>query len=630
MAKIPVAVFLLILVSLPMFLSVRFRKRFEETIFLSAGGIVAILFLFGLIGILDIGVYAVAAAAAVLISLSAFFLVRKPDIEVVKAFFTPAFAAFCLVCLFLLYANSGRMVSDWDEFTHWGDTVRAMTTTGQLSTSPLNHAQFPSYVPGMALLQYLLEKILMGFNGGMFIDGGLYFAFQVMAFITILPFFTEKRWKLFIPTLLVFLCIAVIPCFLQADYLTSIYIDSYVGVLAGAGFAYLFLKEKTWVTHVHILTACFLLVLAKDVGLLFAIGIATAWMFQRLGEGKTRKEKILAAGIAVAVVALPKILWEISITANGVTARFRDPVDIGVLWSVITGREQGTMHDIFFGFFRKWFTSAVPLRGETGISVLYPLMGILLIALLAWLKWILNRADPGQRKQRNIAFAAMIALFVIYILGMPVIYMFRFAESAAVKFASFDRYLSMIYGCLLTAGLLLATVRMQEKPGAFVWGFLCILVFTFLAVPPENFKSYVSRESVENSGYIQGQYAEISDKILEITGGEAKKVWIIVQASDGHEFWAIRYLIRPCIGVTDIGSSIAANTNSLYSGDRWTKQISAEEWKNRLADFDYVLIYKVNDTFIGDYASVFAKPEDIASGTIFGVNHDTGLLELAD
>ena len=113
----------------------------------------------------------------------------------------------------------------------------------------------------------------------------------------------------------------------------------------------------------------------------------------------------------------------------------------------------------------------------------------------------------------------------------------------------------------------------------------------------------------------------------DISDGEEKHVWIICQESTGYEFWPIRYGIRPNNGQINVGFSISAVTESLYPGDMWTIVVPTEEWREKLKDYDYVMIWYANDSFREDYSALFEKPADIADKSIFSVNHDTNLLE---
>ena len=116
--------------------------------------------------------------------------------------------------------------------------------------------------------------------------------------------------------------------------------------------------------------------------------------------------------------------------------------------------------------------------------------------------------------------------------------------------------------------------------------------------------------------------------MLTLAAGEEKRVWIIAQEQDGLDYWSIRYSLRPECD-TDIAEgswSLSAGGDSMYAGDQWSSQMSAERWQELLKDFDYVLIYRTDDSFREDYGSLFEDPEGIANEQIYKVNHETDLL----
>ena len=626
MQLLPSILFFLILIAAPLFLSVRFGKRFEETVAVSAGSVVLLMFLCGILGFLAAGVYIVMGIALVLICLSVIALIRKRGTSLLPSFFTPAFLAFFLVFVFLLFVHNQRLLHEWDEFSHWGDVVKTMTLVDDFSTSPAAHSQFQSYVPGMALFQYLFQKLAMLFPGGVFTDCGLYFCFHLLAFIFLLPFFTVRSWKAFLPVFLLFVCIAVIPSFLQKEYLTSIYIDSFVGLLAGSGFALLFIRKKAPLASANLLIVCSMLVLSKDVGLLFGGILACAFMILTVRQKGLRKETVILLILSAAAVALPKILWEIRVAASGAEARFRDPIDFGAVFRVITQQDDTYLSTVFNKYFYKLFTATIPLEGLSKATVTYSILAAVLVSLLYWLRSRWAKLAPDLKKDRSAACLAVLLAAVLFLVGLPLIYMFRFSEYEAKNFASFDRYLSIVFDCLIVMVFLLAAGLLQEKPQLLKKGLAVCVLATLVVVTPKTFVNYVDRTSVKESRTAWKQYAPVVDAMLDLAGGEEKQVWIITQASEGADFWALRYGIRPCNGAVNVGFSLAAETDSLFDGDIWTRRMSAEEWRTQLEDFDYVLLWSVNDTFVSDYYSLFERVGEIDSGCIFSVDHGSGLL----
>lgn len=639
---IPAILFFLVLLAPPLFLAVLRGKRFEETAALTTGSMILFMFLCGMAGILKFSVYILLGITPVLLGLSVFLAIRRKQFRAACAsFFTPAFAAFVLAYVFLLCAHYGRMLHEYDEFTHWGDVVKAMCRIDDFSTSPLSHSYFQNYVPGMALFQYLFEKIAMVLPGGIFTDWRLYFAYHLLAVIFLLPFLNIRKWRWFIPASALILLTALSPSILLSEsYLTSIYVDGFLGLLAGSGFAFLFLRKRNRTNTAHLLVLCALLVLVKDVGLLFAVMIGGAFLLTEAREHRgNRKRTLCTAGLTAAAVGLPKILWEISIRANHATMlKFRRPVDFGVLFRVITGQDtESYAAQIPGACFRKLLTEPVGLHGVIDIKVIYPILAALLIGLLA-LAWRLRaKQDPEAKRQRGAAGWGMILTLALYCLGIPLLYMFKLNSDTLV---SFDRYMAIVFGCMAAMIFLLFAGWAQDRMNGpdigyrdcLLKGPLILAVFAgiwLLTQNPALTEMYLNRTSVDNQSYVQGQYEEIVAAMQELADGEEKHVWIISQESVGSEFWPIRYGIRPSNGEVNVGFSISAISKEIYPGDMWTLLISAEEWQEKLKDYDYVLIYRVDGAFRESYSGLFLNPGDIADETIFAVNHDTGLMERA-
>ena len=631
---IPAVLFFLVLVSPPLFGAVRRGKRFEETIALTAGGLVLLLFLCGILGILKPGVYLVLGITAAFLVLSAAEVFRKrtsgtSPLKTLAPFCTPAALAFLLVYVFLLYVHYTRMAHEWDEFTHWGDVVKAMCHIDDFSTSPLSHSRFQNYVPGMALFQYLFEKIAMILPDGIFVDWRLYFAYHLLAFIFLLPFMTVRKWRFFLPAFLMILFTALSPSLLtEGNYLTTIYIDGFVGLLAGAGFAALFLEKPSRTKTAHILVTCAVLVLAKDVGMVFAVVLGIAFLITERPLARKSPKKF--AGVAVltaAAVAVPKLLWNLNVKINGATSvKFTKPIDFGVLWNVITGKETGDIARIPGMCFEKLLKEPIGLEGTFRVSVTYPVIAAVLLLLLCglWLLW--RKKDPEAKFRRAVSFWAMIFTFILYCVGLPVIYMFKFSANTALP--SFERYMSIVFTCWTAMAFLLLAAWAQESPKQAAAGLGVCLAAGLLTLNPVRMREYVTRKDIADYYNTPRFYSGLVDAMNEIAAGEEKHVWIICQETDGFEYWPIRYGIRPCNAELNVGWSLsAASPPALYPGDRWTLTVTAEEWREQLKDYDYVLVYKANDSFRQDYAALFKDPGEIEDSTIFAVNHETGLLE---
>jgi hypothetical protein len=627
---IPAILFFLVLSAPPLFLSVYHGKRFEETISLTTGSLILFMYLCGIFGLLKVSVFLILGIALSLLILSACRVFKtKNVVKSLASFATPAALAFFLIYIFLLYAHYERLLHEYDEFTHWGDVVKAMAYIDDFSTSPLSHSYFQNYVPGMALFQYLFEKLAMILPGGIFVDWRLYFAYHLLAVIFLLPFLTVQKWRYFLPAFLLILFIAVAPSFFDSEgqYLTSIYVDGFLGLLAGTGFATLFLqKGDPWKTA-HMLVICALLVLTKDVGLLFAIVLGVAFLLTEMQRNrKTPRKLIPPAILTVAAVALPKIFWEISIQVNHATMmKFRRPIKFDVLFRVITGQETtGYEAEVAAACVDRLWTGIVGFHGPFEVKTVYPLLVAILIGLL-WLAWACwKKLDPEGKPRYRIAVWGMVITLVLYCLGMPLLYMFKLDSDTLV---SFERYMGIVLVSMIVMIFLLFAVWMQERPKRMIAGVAAGVMISLMTLNPVLMEKYLNRTSIGDQYFVQGFYEQFVWAMNDIADGEEKHVWIIAQESAGSEFWTIRYGIRPSNGQVNVGFSISDHTQSLYPGDIWTLLIPTEEWREKLKDYDYVMIWRTDDIFIEDYSSLFANPDDIEDKSIFAVNHETDLLE---
>ncbi len=627
---IPAILFFLVLVAPPLFLAVWRGKRFEQTIALTTGSMILFMFLCGILGMLKFSVYGILGSALVLLILSAIRIFKTKDLKKsLTPFATPAALAFILVYGFLLYVHYTRMLHEWDEFTHWGDVVKAMCHIDDFSTSLLSHSLFQNYVPGMALLQYLFEKIAMIFPDGIFVDWRLYFAYHLLAFIFLLPFLTVRKWRWFLPAFLLILFASMAPSFLsEGTYLTSVYIDGFVGLLAGAGFAMLFHQESSKTKTTHILLVCALLVLMKDVGMLFAVVLGIAFLVTELPRFRKNPKKLLAVtALTAAAIALPKVLWSVNVRMNRASSlKFTNAIDFGALWRVITGQETGALADIPGRYFERLTAKPIGLEGTFRTDAFYPVVALILLGLLllVWFGW--RKANPAGKTRYTVASVSMMVVFMIYILGMPVIYMFKFGVPDT-GLSSFDRYISIVFSCGSVMVFLLLATLAQERPKWMAAGFGVCAAVGLLTVNPVRMGKYVTRQDIAEYYNTPRFYSGLVDAMNDIAAGEEKHVWIICQETTGYEYWPIRYGIRPSNAELNVGWSLSATSNELYAGDQWTVKITAEEWREKLKDYDYVMIYKTNATFREDYGSLFQTPEDIEDNTIFAVNHETDLLE---
>ena len=119
-------------------------------------------------------------------------------------------------------------------------------------------------------------------------------------------------------------------------FYSAAYIDAFVGILAGCGFAYVLLeKNRDILYYTYILLICFTLVLAKDVGMYFScfIGFVFAVKFFSEHDLKSFGAKqwvscIFTSLLPVISALITKFSWKLELITSKAPINFGGKIDI--------------------------------------------------------------------------------------------------------------------------------------------------------------------------------------------------------------------------------------------------------------------------------------------------------------
>ena len=275
----------ILIVSVSFFGACIFRKKFEDTLPLTFIYIMLSLFIFGLLDLLKFGVFAVVMSLGCLYVAAIYTLIVKHNIkEMASYFFTPAFFIFSILFAVLIYINYGKLADSWDEFSHWMDCIKAMSSIDHFVTSPDSHSNFQSYPPAMALVQYFSQKIFMHVHkGAEFNEWRMYLVYQLFALSIFFPFLNNLSRKRPAEIIMLPCILFLLPLIFYNGLYAEIWIDPFVAILAGCGFARVLYYEKDDITyHLYVTGICATLVLAKDIGLFFGLFVGAAYAIDLL------------------------------------------------------------------------------------------------------------------------------------------------------------------------------------------------------------------------------------------------------------------------------------------------------------------------------------------------------------
>lgn len=608
------------------------KRKYEEILPITCSIIVIVLFLCGIAGNLFLGGILVCILAVTAYIVTVIWMIRKREWgHFAKNFFTPGFFVFGIILACACFFNFGRVAYNWDEFSHWADITKAMTTLNDFGTNPEAHSAFQSYPPGMSLFQYYLQKLYEWTNQAGFSEWRLYVAYQIFLFAFMMPFFEgldiKRPISLMISLLTLFLC----PLLFYQDIYNSIYIDPFLGILSGTGLAAVFLcKRKDVFFTLRICLTMAMLVLAKDAGILLAMFLAVAYVIDYIHENKGSNKELMGRlqykrwicfPIAFFAVGMPKLLWNIHLNITNASRSFSSPYRIDTVVEIILGKETGYKRTVWDNYYTQLADRTVAF-GNTNLTLNYYALIFLLMSLIAFICLYYEKKDGAYHWKRKLLLWCIGVQFAVYIVGLCITYISKFSEYEATGLASFERYINIVYMAVWLVFILLFLGVLQEKAR---WSFTVELMAIALVLsisPLGGVINYIRRGSVDDSLAYRALFQPISDALEKIP--TTSRVYFIAQGSAGYEYWVTKYIARPHI-LSNGGWSIG---EPFFEGDIWTREISVEEWHEELIEFyDYVLLYRVNDYFIDNYAPLFDAAKDIGNDSLYRVNKETGLLE---
>lgn len=616
------------------------KRKYEEALPVTCSLLVLLLFLSGICGALKEGVYCALGISLCIYIASAAFLIQKRAIRnFLERLFTPGFWIFISMVILSCILSFGRMASSWDEFSHWADIVKVMVTLDDFGTNPEAHSIFQSYPPAMTLFQYFLQKLSGWMGNSNYTEWKLFLAYHVFALSFFIPFAkvinSKKRFAGIIFGILVYLC----PLWFFWGIYTTIYIDPFLGILSGTGLAAIFLEDKKDAFYsLRIFLTCAILVLAKDAGMMFAAILALAYVLDLWFAGAGKEGEVKGKSLwnhkklwisrllwtlgVVAAVLVPKQIWSYHLKARNANIMFSGSVDIKVLFHVLFSGEWSYRRAVLGKYVRYLFHNGSRI-GVTTIYLSYFWIAMLFLALLIVLLWKYRKKSAEYSAKGVRLFLVVCLQFFVYIVGLVIMYMFKFSEYEALGLASIDRYLGIVFSSVWILIVLLAlhyfSVIAERK---YATGLL-LLGIMLLVTPIQYVKSYFNRESVQESIAVRSRYEKLCSLIEEVVPEQAN-VFLVSQADNGFDRLVLRYSIRPRRASSEFWSV----GKPFYEEDVYTYEMDAEQWMDYLvAEFDYVALYKVNDYFLANFEKLFEPDGPIEDNMVYYINKDTRRLE---
>lgn len=627
-------VIFLIVTSIAAGLAKIFNKKIDITVPISIMLIVLIIYPFGFFNRLEIGVYVVEGISAVcLLYLIYKFIksiINKSVLDFFKNLLTPGMAVYILFYIFFIFINKDRLLSNWDEFSHWGLIVKNMFSFDSYGTNIETTLRYKGYPPFTSICEYFTQKVVNSYS-----EGRIIVSMNLIYISMVLPVFRNIDWKKGLSKLLIYVpLIFILPLLMYSDFYTTIYVDAILGIFMAYILYTYFTMEDGLAKNLSICLGLISLTLIKTAGSGLAIFIIAIIFIDILYKYKKDKEnkkifhkKLIYLLIYLVCFIIGKYSWELHLILTNTTEAWNtEGVSINNIISLITGNDVAYRYTVIKNFIKQFFL--VPIDFGSGQLTNFT---ILLVFVLygAYTIYLIYRKKDGDVYKRYILTEIMLVVFyLIYMISMLVLYLFTFSEYEALRLASYTRYSYItLIGMFTFNTLLICDNLLEIKKDKINYIILCIII---LAVLPINkvFNLLVNNnESINEAIEIRAQYSKIQEYKKVLTRQDM--VYYISCGSNGFDFNVSNYEFVPTKFASPAGYSLGPPR---YEGDLKSKDTSVDQLESVLIEdgFTYVYIYKADEIFKEKYAELFESEERIKNETLYKINKNGNDVELIE
>lgn len=606
---IKILLILIITISPSLYLGARFNKKTETFIPITLMSIILILYLGGMIKILKPTVYIISVISIIMLLLFIKNLVTTK--RKIKDILTPGTVFFLTFCIFISIFHYGRLLSNWDEFSHWGDVVKAMTNINDFSTNANSLSYFQSYLPAVSLFQYFFQVIY-----GSFTESLLYVAYDILVVSLFIPFTKNIKWKDFWKIVTMVIIILILPVLFNDIYYSQIYVDSFLGFIFGYSLISIFLiKEYTWLDIINICIANSVLILTKDVSIMLFFINCLIVLFVYINNRKKNQNNFKIPQL-VTVIVLPLILylmWKVNVTITGANVVFDKPINIADILNTILRQDSTYRTTVLLNFVEA-------LNKRPIISNLIPLNYYALLAISVALFYGISQSSEKNKNQKNVILSIIIIGCIIYTIAHFALYITKFTEYEALKLASFERYIGIYFiSIFMFVGCYILCNFEKCKNLSLIY----ILILMGFGSINNIFNSFYK---LGDTIYLREQYTLSNEKITAELNQTKKRIYFISENDTGTDYWILKFVNRNNLSSINKVGTFSIGLSPYDEKDIYTIIIKPNEWQEELkSNFDYVYLYDVDDIFINTYKNIFYNINDIQDNTLFKVD-DTGKL----
>ena len=563
-------------------------------------------FIFGLLGKLNLGM----ESLVLFIGMALILLLAKSGgfrNYLVRSIYAPSTVAFVSLSLISLYKSKDWMLSQWDEFTHWGLVVKAMYEFALLGPATPVEMVAEKYPPGIPLFQYFVMDFSSGWREGL-----LFWATHLIVIAIIVSVLAKSSYKYLSEIALkLFLALAASSVFF--NNFDNIYADPTLALTFGF---LLFVAiqasnlDGRWAL-ILALTAGFV-TMTKATGIYFAaaailVNIVSTLFTIKFSYGKKLVLAFRPAMAALITVGTVWIIWRYY--ALG----FEDSI-VGPTDTLPTGFNNLTnQNEVVTNYIGAFFDSYINPSYSTSLPSVYwtVLCGVFFV--------IWSMLSGRKNVKRNIAIGVSLLITTAGYFGVILYsYLTVFGPGEAAGLASYPRYISTWYQGVFFAIVILIlsdfslsknlysspnhdlqtkSVRGRRKVSLFIVAFIGVATLSSV----HNYMLMLNVSKYQGSE-VRAPFIPTKEAIRAAQIPQGSKVYIIANHTVGFEYYVLRYEMAG-LKFGQVPWSIGT---PFGDGDFWTDPAwDIEKWSQELRAFDYVVLHSTTESFNAEFGSLF-------------------------
>ena len=563
-------------------------------------------YIFGLSGHLNLGM----ELLVLLIGVTLLVLIIKSGVfrkHLLVGIYAPSTVAFVSLSMISLYKSKDWVLSQWDEFTHWGLVVKAMYEYAALGPATPVDMVGEIYPPGISLFQYFVMDFSAGWREGL-----LFWATHMIVIAIIVSVLVKTSWKNPAEIALK-LFVALLASSTFFNNFDNIYADPVLALSFGF---LLFLAIQTsfldgrWAI-VLALTAGFV-TMTKATGIYFAaaailINVVATLFTIKFSSGKKFVLALVPALVSLITVGSVWITWRNF--ANRFGNSVLGPSDAGSIEFNSATNQDGVVSNFVSAFFNNIINPSYSVS-----------MPSILWTVLCTLFFVIWAALNGKQNRKRNTWIGLTLLITTggYFGAILLSYLTIFGPGEAAGLASYSRYIGTWYQGMFFALVMLImfesklfryfdsdeskrncpnSLSIRKQSSLFVVAFLTLNCLSGVG-------SYIImlRTNPFNGVEYRTPYIPILEAVSKAKIPEQSKIYIIAQHTVGFEYYVLRYeMSDQLFGKVPWSIGTPRGEGDIWTDPKW----DLKKWSNELQEYDYVVVYSTSEQFNSEYGSLF-------------------------